>query len=282
MKEKKYYGDKEFSYIMKLLKDKKFNEATYKLEEYLEKYPYDTCACTSYANLLIKNGELEKAADIIEKTVITSKTSEITKTEIVKVKIKLLCCEGKYRECYEYFLENNIILMNDYEDYYNVLAFLAKKLGIEVEIPEKMKSYTVKQIQSYDEIEAINHIKKHADDYSSKDYSCFNTDFPLEEMYTKIRNVISTNIEYNLHSGAMRDVYIFKYDANGRSHQKMVDYIKVIAIQGTNDIITMYPYDNKANLPYIDLTPQKEIEEMPKIKRLSQIDKFNQRYGKNS
>lgn len=280
MKEKKYYGDKEFSYIMKLIKDKKMNEAVTQLEIYLEKYPYDTCACTSYACLLINRGDLQEAAEVIDNITVTSKTTKQSKEEILKIKLKLLCCQRKYRECYDYLLENNINLMSSIEDYYSILAFLAKKLDLEPEIPEKMYTYTINQILSYSEEEAIKHIRKHADDYSSKNYSCFNTDFPLEEVYYKIRNIIATNDNYDLHSATIRNIYIFKYDANGRSHQKMVDYIKVVAIQDTNDIITMFPYENKGNLPYIDLTPQKEIEEIPKVKRLSQIDKFNQRYGK--
>ena len=40
----------------------------------------------------------------------------------------------------------------------------------------------------------------------------------------------------------------------------------------------MYPADDCENLPYTDLNYLNEEITNPKVKRLSQIDKFNQRY----
>ena len=47
----------------------------------------------------------------------------------------------------------------------------------------------------------------------------------------------------------------------------------------------MCPVDDNLNIPYIDLNylNQENIQEQsnPKVKRLSQIEKFNQRYNHN-
>lgn len=81
------------------------------------------------------------------------------------------------------------------------------------------------------------------------------------------------------------DVYIFKYDNCGTVNQKSVNYFKVICFHNTKNIITMCPVNDNLNIPYIDLNylNQENIQEQsnPKVKRLSQIEKFNQRYKHN-
>ena len=83
-------------------------------------------------------------------------------------------------------------------------------------------------------------------------------------------------------SGPFKNIYVFKYDHNGIYNGKSLDYFEIITLQDSNDIITMYPFDNKNGFPYIDITPKIEVEDdYRKVKRMSQIEKFNQRYFKN-
>ena len=45
-------------------------------------------------------------------------------------------------------------------------------------------------------------------------------------------------------------------------------------------MITVYPYENKENCLFIDLNYMNtRKEEVPKVKRLSQIEKFNNKYN---
>jgi len=80
-------------------------------------------------------------------------------------------------------------------------------------------------------------------------------------------------------SGNFKNSYIFKYENCGIQGEKTLNYIRVIALQDSDEIITMYPYENIANLKYIDITPRIKEPSKQLVKRMSQIDKFNQRYG---
>lgn len=80
--------------------------------------------------------------------------------------------------------------------------------------------------------------------------------------------------------GIINNRYLFRYEFNGRCDGKIADYIEVITLHSTHEIITMYPYHSNERIECIDVTPSIE-DELPKVKRKSQIDKFNQRYSKN-
>ena len=69
MKEKKYFHDKWFARILLLLENKKINSAFLELENYLESFPYDTYARTTYASLLIGRGRIEEAEEILNNTI---------------------------------------------------------------------------------------------------------------------------------------------------------------------------------------------------------------------
>ena len=81
-----------------------------------------------------------------------------------------------------------------------------------------------------------------------------------------------------VYNGSICCKHIFKYELCGHVDGKLVDFFEVVTLKDTNEIITMYPYKNKEKRECIDLTPV--VKEEPKVKRLSQIDKFNQRYSK--
>lgn len=198
----------------------------------------------------------------------------------MKLKLKLLCCQRRYEECYKLFLENEIILKENIDDYYSVLVFLRTELDLPIDVDESLYSYTIKQIFSYDEERAIEHISKHMNNFDCKDVLCFCSDFPLKDVYHQIRNLLPLETDVDYYSGFFKKVNIFKYEGNGRNFRKSIDYIKVVSIQDTNKIITMYPYPNDAKLSYTNLDVDIKKEDSSKVKRISQIDKFNQRYRK--
>ena len=82
-----------------------------------------------------------------------------------------------------------------------------------------------------------------------------------------------------LYWGFYDNIYYFKYDGCGRDNTKLVNYIKVVCLDDTNNIITICPVVGSDNMPHIDLNYIKK-EEPVKVKVKSQIDKFNQRYNR--
>ena len=109
MKEKKYYDDKWFKRILLLLDNKKLDQALAELTDYIECFPYDVCARTSYASLLVDYKRLDEAETIINETIITKKTKKVDKHELLRVRTKLLCFQRKYEECYQILVNNEAI-----------------------------------------------------------------------------------------------------------------------------------------------------------------------------
>jgi hypothetical protein len=103
----------------------------------------------------------------------------------------------------------------------------------------------------------------------------FKNDFPLEDVIKIVKENLRE--ENKLCYGYIADTYVFKYDCCGRVDEKLQDYFKVSCYHDTNDILLMYPANKCEKLPYIDIN---YIKEEPKIKRLSQVEKFNRRYQK--
>ena len=64
----------------------------------------------------------------------------------------------------------------------------------------------------------------------------------------------------------------------GRVDNKLANYFKVVCLHDTKDFITMCPVLEGENLPYIDINYLKEEKETSKVKRISQTEKFYQRY----
>lgn len=282
MKEQKkfiYYNESYFARIRKLVNENYLEIALVECQNYLSQYPNDSCASSYYADILMRLGMFEQAEEVLNNIVFVSTTPDKSKQSVMLMRLKLLNFQQKYEECLQLLIEN-LDVFNE-RDWHGteLLLFFKKKLNLLLDVDYSGFSYKADQIISYSEKDAISCIRNcHFIANNSRNiHQSFNNDFPIEDIYSKIRSVLP--LEEKIYDGVVEVSYIFKYDRCGRVYNKSVDYIKVIALPESNDIITMFPYDNKGATACMDLTPVFE-EEQSKIKRMSQIDKFNQRYGK--
>ena len=276
-----YYNNDMYNEISALKKEKKYYETLDAYRKYVEIYPYDTTAVIMLASFAMDLGFIEEAENLVNNITITKNTYNFD--EIVYAKIKLLCCQGKFEECYKLLQENYSLLYNKRKDFYSILLYLQKKLGLPINIDIEKYSYTMKQILNYDEGRAIHHIGQHKS-INEDENNRFKNSFSIEDYYYYFRHILPLKDYPRLFNGIFKNIYIFKYEDNGFNNKgKSLDYIQVVTLQDSNQIITMYPFSNKENYPYIDITPKKEEEKTSNVlvKRLSQIEKFNQRYGKN-
>jgi len=163
-----------------------------------------------------------------------------------------------------------------------LILLCKKKLNKLNSDPQNNIPYIYKQIIDYKESEFLKHIKKHMADYNqdvdNPNKNIFAPNFPINEIIEEIKKYIPSNKK--ICPGFYEDIYIFKYDYCGRADNKIVDYFKVVTFNNTTEFITMLPVENAEYLPYIDLNYLKKEDSNNKIKKLSQIDKFNQRYNK--
>lgn len=285
----KYFNTFEFKSAIELL-EKNPELSKLKFEEYLKKYPSDYSAYTYYVSCLITLGYFEEAEKHFEYLKKQNFIDNILNCELKKVKllqnnivfsyIKLLCYQHKYEEMYHFCLENFSIVENI--GLSSAFFYCKKKLNMIDNSLRYGEKYLYRQIIDYKESDFIDHIKKHLQNFNkdldNPNYTIFSYDFPIREIIETIKNFMPSY--KRLFVGFYDDTYVFKYDCCGRVNNKTTNYFKVICFHDTSNIITMYPCLNCENLPYIDLNYLKQNinEENMKVKKRSQIDKFNQRY----
>lgn len=256
-------------------------------EEYLKKYPDDYSAYTYYCSNLITLGELElaeKVLNYVEKEYVKknsfNKKYRIEKFEynLFFVRIKLLSYQEKYEELYKLCVKNISRVVD--KSLNSVWFYSKKRTGRLNDEKRDVNSYLFKQIVRYEESDFYKHIEKHLSSYNENvdvpNSTVFEENFPLKEVVEEIKKYIPS--DKRLFLGFYDDIYYFKYDECGRENKKLVNYFKVVCLHNSQDFITMCPMNCDENLPYIDLNYMKK-EEPSKVKRLSQIDRFNQRYN---
>ncbi|MBR1413586.1 MAG: hypothetical protein IJ574_02840 [Bacilli bacterium] len=294
MKNTKIFNEYEFHKAVNTSRNN-LNKAIIMLEEYIEKYPDDYCAYDYYALFLIRNGIYDKAQNIINVTKSKIDKDIQFQREVEKYKkssyryihnkLLILAAKEKYQEFYDYYIENIKIIKEMYEALdvnLESLFFYSKiQLGIKPKHNRDYYSYLYRQIIEYNEEEFLEHVKKHMADYNYENDYYSNSLFAENFDYNKILKEVKKNIPSNNRKidEFITDYYYFKYDNCGRYDYKIQDYFKVIVLHNTANIITMYPTTLSEDIPYIDLNYLKALEEQPKTKRLSQVDKFKTKYN---
>ena len=133
-------------------------------------------------------------------------------------------------------------------------------------------TYSEKQIISYDINDAIDHVMNNH--YYNPRISKFNDNINIEELFNTIKDKMNDeNVTYD----SLFDKYMVKYPNIGiNMDNESIHQILVLTLPNTKDIITMYPCDGTESVFNLE-----ELEEKakPKVKRLSQVDKFKQKYG---
>lgn len=283
----KYFDIFEFEQIINIMDQDPYTSLEL-FEQYLNKYPNDYSAYLLYCSNLIIIGKIDEAEKIYnyfekkyksDNSLMDTEKSKRIEESKVFTKIKLLSYQHKYEELYEFCFRNiNIVMKNKFNDAF----FYSKKMTNRLDVNKREEnSYLFSQMVKYEESDFLDHIKKHlqnVDETISKEsVAIFKQDFPIEKVIEEIKKYIPSNKKLLL--GFYDDVYFFKFDSCGRVGNKIVDYIKVVCFQDTKDFITMCPVEGSKNLPYIDLNYFVNDNEFNKVKRISQIEKFNKRFN---
>lgn len=278
----RYYNNRDIKRIERMVSEKRLEEALACYMYYINKYPEDIGARCLYTDILIKLGRFGEAWESLDRIEYhyNDKTLEKFIQKVSLIRTKLLCCEERYGEAYESLEKNKKYFLNKYIDYICYLLFLKKKLGILTEEDNQYTNYnyTLSQILDYNEDYCLQHLSRHQSYEGNPNPNQFLEDFPLKDTYFKLRKGLPR--QERLYSSIINYKIIFKYISNGRVNGKITDYFEVVAFHGSNDIITMYPYLNTERRACIDITPDITENSNGKVKRMSQIDKFNQRYQK--
>lgn len=257
-------------------------EAKFLTEEYLSKCPYNSSAKCFLVYILTILNRLELAEEMNEELNQEIETNPYffnrpekleNMRRLIKLnKIRILARKRKYQEFLDYIKQNPDLKVNDN------LFFPLYQLGYIDS--EHANSYLKKQIIDYQEDAFFKHSLKHQatnNHYVYKEkHGLFLSDFPIEKVIKELKNYIPSN--QRLCYEMFDDVYIFGYSECGMADGKLVDTFKVISLADDEfHPITMYPCLISDTFPYIDLNYLKQADK-PKVKALSQIEKFNRRY----
>ncbi len=165
------------------------------------------------------------------------------------------------------------------EDYFNSNIHHMRQIQVilGIPIPSEYSSYTINQLKNYDRDLAYEHIKFHQEGVEYNSF--FKKDIDINELMmdaiSKIQNMKPGYYDVFEH-------YIIECPNCGEINEENLDYYKVLIIPGTKNIITMYPVAN--NNPFAENYIVKDKKEIylkkEKVKRKSQIDKFNERYNR--
>jgi len=285
---KLYYNKWEFLNAINLMESDPY-EAKIRLENYISKYPNDYCAYVYYAFILTNLGEFEKAENIINKTekqayqdviFTNNKNNNSFFNIIISAKIKILSFTERYDELNRLCLQHKDKIKE--LNFNHALFYSNKKLG-KLDLNKRQKnSYLFRQIVEYKESDFLEHIQKHLADYNSDiddpNACIFSSNFPLEKILEEIKKYIPS--DKRIFPGDCDNLYTFKYDSCGKVNNKNADYFTIICFHNTKDIITMYPSLNGKNLPHVDLNYLNPLNTNSNVKKLSRIERFNQKYNK--
>ncbi len=282
---KKHFDAGEFSAIRDLVKVSPVS-AIGELQRYIYNYPEDLFAMCFYISTLISIREFGRAKVELQRFgfddihACKSKISEKQYRKIlecfVSSLVKLFIHTKDYLKAYQ--------LVNNYPKikYWNFngsssLYFCKHRAGMVDE--DDNFNYIFSQISNYSEERFLELLKIHTlqeEDDGKVHNDVFNADFPLDKALEEVRQIVLRQKNRSAFVHLFEDVYTFRYDNCGRVNNKMTNYFRVVTFHDTTNIITMCPAYEIEGLEVTDIN---YLREDNNVRRLSQIDKFNKKYG---
>lgn len=175
-------------------------------------------------------------------------------------------------------------MKNKYVSNYTLLIaelVMKKQLGMPVNFKRGTKSdYIKEQIMNYNESVALKHVESHMrDEESYNGHSRFNENINFKYLMECVKKDLKTSKKANLVD--ILEIHYFAVPSIGYDKNNKCNYIKVVVIPNTTNIIALYPYayievDNASILNCnMDILFSKNKEEQVN----SRIDKFNKRFN---
>lgn len=279
----KYFNKKvnSLKWLNELTSDMRFGKAYFEYQNYFESFPNNHFARIGYIDLLLKMGKFDEVLDTI--TLIKEHYDELeekSKNFLAFLELRYLCCIDDWQGAYDFFKTNKSLCLDKEHRVFEIL--LCKKLDIpcKEDYTLSKERYVYDLAHNYDYGAVMNHIVHgHTlyDEDFDKNNSYFDKSVDLIKLYDEVKDKLSSNIR--ICWDLTTDHYIFKYDNVGVCDTSNTNYFRVITFVGTDQILTMYPSDSYGFPNCLDITP--EVVNDGKVKRLTGLDKFNKRFGKN-
>lgn len=270
--------------IKKIIEEHNLKKGRKFLLEYMNMYPTDEWAKIEYITLLRKEGNLEEAEQYID-SLKNFKAISFLDTE----KYFIAFAKGDYQKAYELLpkIERKIIEEDDfvYDGFTLNKIFLEKKMGtFDTSKKLEIDGYLISQVANYNKERALAHIYKHKCKNKNKEkHLLFEEEINIDELFNQIQKRLNDKTIIQDMDSSITQKYIFEYPISYKDDCNY-KYLKVVVIRDTTDIVTMFPLITKNKIePVNPLNPINPIKEestsRQKVKRLSRIEKFNQKYS---
>lgn len=153
----------------------------------------------------------------------------------------LLMLETKQKNYLEALKLINEMMKYGYRVNMHTVLHISKELNIffkNYEYRSAHLNYCNKQILNYSKEEAMKHITDRH--YNSDDSECFNRSIDVLNLFNTFKEKLDE--KYKINGFSFNDIYVIPSENIGLSGQ---NYVKVVTLPNTHDIISMYPVYNK-------------------------------------
>lgn len=272
-----------FNSIQQMLFNNEFKKAERWILEYMKLYPDNFAIQGYYAEILYRKGNLEDALSIYENLY------EINPQKRILLSIIYIFFDlKKYSDA--------LNLIEKFEKHYcdgeeqavfdqiKIISYIKLEMDLNFDFHER---YATKQLISYSREDAIEHIKTHCYDICGKDiHGVFSENINIDKLYDLVTNNIKNG--KRIYCCGALEKYIFKYENVGTINGEKMDFLNVLVIPETQNIVSMFPgtdrdcFDKNYISYFGTVNGDEEIDYISSkqkvIVRKSQIDKFNEKY----
>lgn len=266
--------------LKKLYIEKKYKEIIKEGVKYLEKYPDDINIRYMYAKALRREERFDECIENLKTNLYYNPEDQHTIIFLYYTYYFL----GMYKEAYELF-PKTLELTHGPKQSLSITKLVTRKaLGMPCYLFASEKdSYVKNQILNYNSDLALLHIKKHGTNKENqvinKDTSSIFNDIDIEYLMEVVKENIKGVKKANLEE--VLDIYFFGISNIGRDKDNIINYIKVVVVPNTNNVISIYPtidIEEKYTYP-LNCDHDKLFKRERKVKTMSRIDKFNKKYN---
>lgn len=272
-----------YNLIVKLYEGRRYKEVVNKVDKYInigfKSKIYECNLKFLRAKSLRYLGRFDEAILELKELIKNGDDESYSKLELFYIYYFL----NRYEEALNMLPELYLIKNKNISNYSLLIAELVmkKQIGMEVDFKRGTRSdYVKEQIVNYNEDKTIQHIKKHStQEDQNKNHSRFKENINIQYLLECIKNDLPNNKKLNIID--VLEVHCFSVPAVGYDVNSICNYIKVVTIPNTTNVITVYPYSyigvNDIDVLNCDL--DKLFNKQSEEKKESRIDKFNARFN---
>ncbi len=271
---------KQIQSIREIIDLGQFQLAIKQIRQFLLTYGDDGEVLYIYGKLLRKTGQVREAIMVLKNLInflhAENSTSylDASYTELFKVYF----INDFYQKAYDLLQTGKVKIENEKDpnrvsDISLFKHILEVRLGI---YQEQLEEKTlIRKLLYYDREMSIKHVKQHLVQNSDKMHTVFN-DIDVDDLFVRVERALPTATKIQKFS--FYDVYVFSFSRIGKNDN---DKLRVVINKGSYEIVSMYPINkNFKGVINDNLYDDYLTDQTPKVKKISQIEKFNNRYGR--